>query len=167
MREELTDFHRIFSSTKNSIEKFMNMLSPVIEHAENEYERLYFHHIYEEEQQRLDRLALLIPLIEKFQTEDTSMSPTNIEFNRLLQELNLEKFGLHNFVEHLDLALFQFTDEERHIFLKETRETSHQDYQTVKEMLAAINNRFQHEPSAPPPIKAKIGKKFTVGSLKK
>ncbi|WP_256239289.1 IMEF encapsulin system ferritin-like cargo protein [Bacillus sp. EB600] len=71
--------------------------------------------------------------------------PTNNEFNRLLQELNLEKFGSHNSVEHLDLALFRFTDTERSTLLKQMRDVSYQDYQQVKEMLMEINARFDHQ----------------------
>jgi hypothetical protein len=74
--------------------------------------------------------------------DEKEFSPTNNEFNRLLQELNLEKFGLHNFVEHLDLALFRFTDEERSSLLNSLREVSYKDYQQVKQMLMEINSRF-------------------------
>ncbi|MFD6442315.1 hypothetical protein ACFWDG_21580 [Peribacillus sp. NPDC060186] len=45
----------------------MNMLDPVIQYASDEHERLYYHHISEEEEQRLSRLAELIPLISKFE----------------------------------------------------------------------------------------------------
>ncbi|WP_045518068.1 IMEF encapsulin system ferritin-like cargo protein [Neobacillus niacini] len=144
MQEELKIFFQIFTTTKDAIEKFMNMLDPVIQNATDEHERLYYHHIYEEEEQRLSRLVVLIPLISKFQQvkDEKDFSPTNNEFNRLLQELNLEKFGLHNFVEHLDLALFRFTDEERSTMLKSLREVSYKDYQQVKQMLIEINSRF-------------------------
>jgi hypothetical protein len=144
VQEELKIFYRIFTTTKEAIEKFMNMLDPVIQNADDEHERLYYHHIYEEEEQRLSRLVVLIPLINKFQQEkdNKAFTPTNNEFNRLLQELNLEKFGLHNFVEHLDLALFRFTDEERSTMLNSLREVSYEDYQQVKAMLIDINGRF-------------------------
>jgi hypothetical protein len=144
VQEELRIFYQIFTTTKDAIEKFMNMLDPVIQNAADEHERLYYHHIYEEEEQRLSRLVVLIPLIQKFQQvkDEKEFSPTNNEFNRLLQELNLEKFGLHNFVEHLDLALFRFTDEERSSLLNGLREVSYKDYQQVKQMLLDINSRF-------------------------
>lgn len=147
MKEELTVFYRIFTTTKAAIEKFMSILDPVIQFAKDDHERLYYHHIYEEEEQRLSRLEVLIPLISKFQTidEEKAFSPTNNEFNRLLQELNLEKFGLHNFVEHLDLALFRFTDEERSTLLKKLRTVSYDDYQQVKEMLKETNERFDND----------------------
>jgi hypothetical protein len=144
VQEELKIFYHIFTTTKDAIEKFMNMLDPVIQNATDEHERLYYHHIYEEEEQRLSRLVVLIPLISKFQQvkDEKDFSPNNNEFNRLLQELNLEKFGLHNFVEHLDLALFRFTDEERSTLLNSLREVSYKDYQQVKQMLNEINSRF-------------------------
>jgi hypothetical protein len=144
VQEELKIFYQIFTTTKDAIEKFMNMLDPVIQNAADEHERLYYHHIYEEEEQRLSRLVVLIPLIQKFQQakDQKEFSPANNEFNRLLQELNLEKFGLHNFVEHLDLALFRFTDQERSSLLNGLREVSYKDYQQVKQMLIDINSRF-------------------------
>ncbi|USK34065.1 hypothetical protein LIT25_00990 [Bacillus sp. F19] len=147
MREELAIFNRIFTATKESIENFMAMLDPVIQNAKDDHERLYYHHIYEEEEQRLSRLEELIPLITKFENDknDTIFSPTNNEFNRLLQELNLEKFGLHNFVEHLDLALFKFTDEVRSTQLQQMREVSYQDYQQVKNFLNEINGKFDRD----------------------
>ncbi|MCQ6278783.1 IMEF encapsulin system ferritin-like cargo protein [Bacillus sp. EB600] len=147
MREELKILFRIFTTTRDAIEKFIDMLDPVIKNASDEHERLYYHHITEEEEQRLSRLAELIPLISQFEQEkeETDFVPTNNEFNRLLQELNLEKFGLHNFVEHLDLALFQFTDSERSTLLKQMRDVSYHDYQLVKEILTEINARFDHQ----------------------
>ncbi|MEH7335229.1 IMEF encapsulin system ferritin-like cargo protein [Neobacillus drentensis] len=191
MKEELKVFYRIFITTKDAIEKFMNMLDPVIQNATDDHERLYYHHIFEEEEQRLSRLVELIPLISKFEKEksEKDFAPTNNEFNRLLQELNLEKFGLHNFVEHLDLALFRFTDVERSTMLNQLREVSYQDYQQVKAMLNEINSRFDtnyvdphahhdehHDhldrsgsaPVAAAPVigAAKMKKGFTVGSLR-
>ncbi|MBT2727440.1 hypothetical protein J7E63_10890 [Bacillus sp. ISL-75] len=189
MKEELKIFYQIFTTTKDAIEKFMNMLDPVIQNATDDHERLYYHHIFEEEEQRLSRLVELIPLISKFEKEkdEKDFAPTNNEFNRLLQELNLEKFGLHNFVEHLDLALFRFTDEERSTMLNQLREVSYRDYQQVKAMLLEINKRFDNDyidphahhdhdhdhldrsgtTSAAIPVvsSAKYKKGFTVGSL--
>ncbi len=193
MKEELKIFYQIFTTTKDAIEKFMNLLDPVIQNATDDHERLYYHHIFEEEEQRLSRLVELIPLISKFENEkeEKDFAPTNNEFNRLLQELNLEKFGLHNFVEHLDLALFRFTDEDRSTMLNQLREVSYQDYQQVKAMLLEINQRFDNDyidphahhdhdhdhldrsvttsAAVPVPVpavsSAKYKKGFTVGSL--
>jgi hypothetical protein len=147
VKEELNILFDIFTTTRDAIEKFMNLLDPVIQNASDDHERLYYHHIYEEEEQRLSRLVELIPLINKFEKEkgEEDFTPANNEFNRLLQELNLEKFGLHNFVEHLDLALFRFTDNERSTLLNQLREVSYRDYQKVKEMLNVINTRFDHD----------------------
>jgi hypothetical protein len=145
LQEELSVLYRIFTTTKTAIEDFMKVLEPAIANAKDDHERLYHHHIYEEEEHRLGRLAELLPLIQKFQNEDIVFSPANRDSNRLLQELNLEKFGLHNFVEHLDLALFQFTDDERQATLKEMREVSYNDYNKVKELLGVLNNRFDHD----------------------
>ncbi|MEM1503118.1 hypothetical protein RG959_06830 [Domibacillus sp. 8LH] len=143
MKEELSEFYDIFTGTKKDIESFMAMLDPVINNAKDDHERLYYHHIFEEEEQRLARLAELIPLIETFQAgRGGDFTPSNNTFNRLLQELNLEKFGLHNFVEHLDLALFQFKDAERQAKLSQMRESNYKSYQFVKEKLAGINKRF-------------------------
>lgn len=187
MKEELKIFYRIFTTTFDAIEKFMKMLDPVIKNATDDHERLYYHHIFEEEEQRLSRLVELIPLIQKFEEKDQIVfTPTNNEFNRLLQELNLEKFGLHNFVEHLDLALFRFTDEERSTMLNQLREVSYHDYQQVKAMLNEINSRFDHDyvdphahhdehhdhldrPASKVPVtdaQFKYKKGFTVGSLR-
>jgi hypothetical protein len=189
VKEELKIFYHIFTTTKDAIEKFMNMLDPVIQNATDDHERLYYHHIFEEEEQRLSRLVELIPLISKFENEkeEKDFAPTNNEFNRLLQELNLEKFGLHNFVEHLDLALFRFTDPERSTMLNQLREVSYRDYQQVKAMLLEINKRFDNDyvdphahhdhnhdhldrsgttsPAVPVVSAAKYRKGFTVGSL--
>jgi len=189
MKEELKILYQIFTTTKDAIEKFMNMLDPVIQNATDDHERLYYHHIFEEEEQRLSRLVELIPLISKFENEkeEKDFAPTNNEFNRLLQELNLEKFGLHNFVEHLDLALFRFTDEERSTLLNQLREVSYKDYQQVKAMLIDINKRFDNDyvdphahhdhdhdhldrsvatsTAVPVANSAKYKKGFTVGSL--
>jgi hypothetical protein len=145
LQEELSVLHRIFTTTKTAIEDFMKVLEPAIANAKDDHERLYHHHIYEEEEHRLGRLAELLPLIQKFQNEEVLFSTANRDSNRLLQELNLEKFGLHNFLEHLDLALFQFTDDERQTTLKEMRDVSYSDYNKVKELLIVLNNRFDHD----------------------
>ncbi|WP_251028179.1 MULTISPECIES: hypothetical protein [unclassified Bacillus (in: firmicutes)] len=42
MKEELNTFFRIFTTTREAIEKFINMLDldPVIQHSNDEHERL-------------------------------------------------------------------------------------------------------------------------------
>jgi hypothetical protein len=171
VQEELKIFYQIFTTTKDAIEKFMNMLDPVIQNAADEHERLYYHHIYEEEEQRLSRLVVLIPLISKFQQvkDEKEFSPTNNEFNRLLQELNLEKFGLHNFVEHLDLALFRFTDEERSSLLIEINSRFDTNYVDPHAHHDEDHDHLDRSGTAtvvnhaPPQTKQRRG--FTVGSL--
>ncbi|GGE12122.1 hypothetical protein GCM10011571_11870 [Marinithermofilum abyssi] len=65
MDKVFSELHPIFSRTKASIETFVQMLEPVVEQAATEKERLYFHHIIEEEEQRLERLETLLPRLEK------------------------------------------------------------------------------------------------------
>jgi hypothetical protein len=145
LKEEIQDFLMIFTTARTNIEDFMNMLEPIFKNTQDEHERLYYHHIYEEEEQRLSRLALLIPLLDSFERGEDTGSLSSRDFNQLLQELNLEKFGLHNFVEHLDLALYHFKDEERSTLLTQMRELTYKDYQRVKSMLQEINGRFDHD----------------------
>lgn len=146
MKDEVKEFSRIFSTQKEAVINFMSMLEPAIQNAQDEHEKLHFHHIYEEEEQRLTRLNdILFPLIETFEQDDSSYTSQNKDFQRFLQELNLEKFGLHNFVEHLDLALYQFKDDERQEALNKMRAVTYDDYRRVKDMLNDINNRFDHD----------------------
>jgi hypothetical protein len=145
LKEDIQDFLSIFTAARTNIEEFMNMLEPIFKNTQDDHERLYYHHIYEEEEQRLSRLALLVPLLQSFEKGEETVSTSNSDFNRLLQELNLEKFGLHNFVEHLDLALYHFKDEERSTSLTRMRELTYKDYQRVKVMLQEINDRFDHD----------------------
>jgi hypothetical protein len=145
LRDEIQVFLGIFKAARTNIEIFMNMLEPIFKNTQDDHERLYYHHIFEEEEQRLSRLALLIPLLHSFERGEEPVSTSNRDFNQLLQELNLEKFGLHNFVEHLDLALYHFKDEERATLLKQMREVTYEDYQRVKSILQEINDRFDHD----------------------
>lgn len=157
MKEAYTELKALFSRTKEDIQKFNGMLQPVIDHAKDERERLYFHHILEEEEQRLERLDILLPMLDKAMVEDLS----NFELIQLLEELNLEKFGLHNFREHIDLALFEFQDEERQSKLKPMRERTQADYLRVKDYLLFFNDKFQNRPTA-----TESRKRLSVGSLK-
>ncbi|MEW9674219.1 IMEF encapsulin system ferritin-like cargo protein [Ammoniphilus sp. 3BR4] len=176
MNQAFSQLFSIFSRTKQDIEVFNSMLQPVVDNAQDEHERLYFHHILEEEEQRLERLDVLLPMLKHSLDEDLS----HRQLIQLLQELSLEKFGLHNFREHLDLAMFQFTDEERQSLLKSMREKTQADYLQVKELVNELNSKFQDVSSpveafsslgaAPAPVQeasaAKIEKRLTVGSLK-
>ncbi len=120
----------------------MSILTPVITNAQTEHERLYFHHIYEEEEQRLDRLAVFLPKLAGFLEEADTADYSSTTFITLLQDINLEKFGLHNFLEHLELSLFEFQDEERAGTLQPMQETTRSDYLVVKEILTRINEEF-------------------------
>lgn len=171
MNQAFRDLKLIFSRTKADIETFSRMLQPVVDQAQDEHERLYFHHILEEEEQRLERLDVLLPMLEQAVEEDMS----SLQLIQLLQELNLEKFGLHNFREHLDLAMFEFKDEERQSHLKTMRERTQNDYLSVKELLPNLSHQFQDPlptslgaPSNTQPAESKApNKRLTVGSLRK
>lgn len=142
MMDKLAPLHDIFDRTQYNIQAFMNMLSPVIAEAQDEHQRLYFHHIYEEEEQRLDRLQQFVPKLALFIGENHATEGINPLFISLLQDINLEKFGLHNFLEHLDLALYQFQDEERTQSLTSMRDQTRTDYLQVKEILTQLNQQF-------------------------
>ena len=55
----------IFNRTKNALTEFMGIITPIIENAKDDHERLYWHHIYEEEEHRSDRLDMLLPKIQE------------------------------------------------------------------------------------------------------
>ncbi|WP_047151354.1 IMEF encapsulin system ferritin-like cargo protein [Aneurinibacillus tyrosinisolvens] len=152
MIEHLSQLHPIFERTRNSITVFMDMLSPTITQAQDEHERLYFHHIYEEEEQRLERLHQLIPALSHFLENEQTTNITNQGFIHLLQDINLEKFGLHNFLEHLDLAMYHFKDEEHTRMLTSMLQQTKADYLLVKDTLSLINESF------PPAVNSETGK---------
>jgi hypothetical protein len=77
MSEQFFDLKEIFLRTKEAIHNFMDILTPRIENAKDDHERLYYHHIYEEEEQRLDRLSALIPKIEFFLESDIPNTPAS------------------------------------------------------------------------------------------
>jgi hypothetical protein len=148
MSEQFVELKDMFLRTKGAIHNFMDILTPRIENAKDDHERLYYHHIYEEEEQRLDRLNALIPKIEFFLENDVPRTPENTDFIRLLQDISLEKFGLHNFLEHLDLALFSFKDTEYAERLHQMRNTTDTDYQTIKGIMNLLNQQFDGAASA-------------------
>jgi hypothetical protein len=148
MSEQFLNLKEIFLRTKEAIHNFMDILTPRIENAKDDHERLYYHHIYEEEEQRLDRLNALIPKIEFILKSDVPKTPDNTDFIRLLQDISLEKFGLHNFLEHLDLALFTFKDTEYAERLHQMRNITDTDYQTIKGIMNSLNEQFDGAASA-------------------
>lgn len=143
MSEQFQELKNIFSRTEDALNVFMGILEPTIENAKDEHERLYFHHIYEEEEHRQDRLTMLNPKLDHFINNPETSHPSNHEFVRALQDISLEKFGLHNFLEHLDLALFQFKDTEHESSLQSLRDMTNEDYQTIKTVLDDLNDQFE------------------------
>ncbi|AMA71397.1 hypothetical protein ACH33_00050 [Aneurinibacillus sp. XH2] len=142
MIEHLLELSHVFNRNRDRIRIFMDMLSPVIAQAQDEHERLYFHHIYEEEEQRLERLDELMPKLSRFLNNEQTIRITNQEFIHLLQDINLEKLGLHNFLEHLDLAMYHFKDEEHNQMLHSMLEQTKADYLWVKKILSLMNENF-------------------------
>ena len=107
-----TEMDSIFNRTKSALREFMEILTPIIENAKDDHERLFWHHIYEEEEHRSDRLDILMPKIQAVLKNEMDISRNQLEFVHLLQDISLEKFGFHNFLEHLDLFLFQYKETE-------------------------------------------------------
>lgn len=146
--EHFDELKDMFLRTREGIHDFMSILTPRIENAKDEHERLYYHHIYEEEEQRLDRLNALLPKLE-FYLENDVDTENNLEFIRLLQDISLEKFGLHNFLEHLDLSLFSFKGTEHEDNLTKMRDLTDSDYQAIKGIMTSLNERFDGAALAP------------------
>nr|WP_221452332.1 IMEF encapsulin system ferritin-like cargo protein [Bacillus benzoevorans] len=132
----------IFKRTKDALGEFMGMITPIMETSTDDHERLYWHHIYEEEEHRSDRLAILMPKIQSILNTGGEVPDNQLEFVHLLQDISLEKFGLHNFLEHLDLSLFQFKGTEFEAKVQELRDFTFTDYQMMKEILNALNGSF-------------------------
>jgi hypothetical protein len=189
-----TEMDSIFNKTKNSLVEFMGILTPIIENAKGDHERLFWHHIYEEEEHRSDRLDILMPKIQVLITNGTDIPSNQLEFVHLLQDISLEKFGLHNFLEHLDLFLYQFKEPELVGKIQPLRDFTYEDYQQMKVILEKLNQEFQggielntsiptdekeengsnvkidtytHDHAhEPPQTKQSMRKTLTVGSLK-
>jgi hypothetical protein len=142
LSENLSALKDIFLRSKEALVEFMEMLEPIIEHAKDEHEKLYFHHLYEEEEHRFDRLEGLLPKLDAFIEHPERQNTGDPEFIYFLQDLSLEKFGLHNFLEHLDLALFHFKDMEHFTRLQEMRDMTYEDYQETKRILLELNEQF-------------------------
>ena len=142
METTFKEMDSIFNRTKKALADFMELITPIIEHAQDEHERLYWHHIYEEEEHRSDRLDLLLPKIEEIINDGVRLPERQIEFVHLLQDISLEKFGLHNFLEHLDLSLFQFKGTESEESIQTLRDFTYEDYQQMKIILDTLNQEF-------------------------
>ena len=189
-----TEMDSIFNRTKNALMEFMGIITPIIENAKDDHERLYWHHIYEEEEHRSDRLDILMPKIQALLKNGMDISRNQLEFVHLLQDISLEKFGLHNFLEHLDLFLFQFKETELEGKIQSLRDFTYEDYQQMKVIMEKLNQEFKggiefntsiptdekeengsnvkidaysHDHSrVPVPSKQRLKKTLTVGSLK-
>ncbi|TKH03494.1 hypothetical protein FC682_17695 [Peribacillus simplex] len=133
----------IFNRTKEALMEFMGIITPIIENAKDDHERLYWHHIYEEEEHRSDRLDILLPKISVLLKNEVDISSNQLEFVHLLQDISLEKFGLHNFLEHLDLSLFQFKGTEFEGKIQTLRDFTYEDYQQMKVILEKLNQEFK------------------------
>ncbi|CAM5784910.1 MULTISPECIES: IMEF encapsulin system ferritin-like cargo protein [Brevibacillus] len=146
--QEMSQLHAIFSRTRGYIDRFAEIIQPIIDAAQDEHTRLYYHHILEEEEQRLGRLQELIPYIGSLDEAKKAEQLSDRELSRLLSDINLERFGLHNFREHLELSLYEFKDEETRQLLNSMRESTQEDYLRVKEIMAALSERFSdvHRP---------------------
>ncbi|WP_035178714.1 IMEF encapsulin system ferritin-like cargo protein [Alkalihalobacterium bogoriense] len=140
MSENFPKLEGILERTKDALLGFMDIITPVIENAKDDHERLYWHHIYEEEEHRLDRINVLLPKVKDVQTKE--LDPSQGEFIRLLQDVSLEKFGLHNFLEHLDLSLFQFKNTEHGEPIQKMRDMTAEDYQEIKGIMQDLNDKY-------------------------
>lgn len=143
MPSHFPELHDMFARTEQAIHQFMGILEPAIQQAKDEHERLYYHHIYEEEEQRLDRLVALLPKLKEFMKNGEKANIQNMKFVSLLQDISLEKFGLHNFMEHLELSLFHFKDTEHVDQLEKTRQMTYDDYQRIKQIMADLNSEYE------------------------
>lgn len=141
MENVFPGLQKILESTRQGIHDFMGIITPVIENSKDDHERLYWHHIYEEEEHRADRINILLPKIEAALKEP--LDPNQGEFIRLLQDISLEKFGLHNFLEHLDLSLFSFKDTEHEEAIQGMRNMTDADYQEIKQMVQDLNDDYE------------------------
>ncbi len=166
MEAEFKEMNSIFLRTKNALSEFMEIITPIINNAKDDHERLYWHHIYEEEDHRSDRLAILLPKLEQIIDQEIKISEQQGEFVHLLQDISLEKFGLHNFLEHLDLSLFQFNGTEFEPRIQGLRDFTYDDYQRMKVLLEALNQEFkggiQFNTSIPTDEKEGIGANLKI-----
>ncbi|MEW5323363.1 IMEF encapsulin system ferritin-like cargo protein [Geobacillus thermoleovorans] len=139
MHDTLAEVSAILGRSKEALGQFQSILEPTIEQAADDHARLYWHHIYEEEEHRFDRLTVLLPMLEEALADEAFLSRENGDFLRLLQDISLEKFGLHNFLEHLDLSLFHYKGTEHEPAITALRDMTAADYQQMKAALETLN----------------------------
>lgn len=140
--ENVTEIQDILTRSKEALNQFKDILTPTIEQAKDDHERLYWHHIYEEEEHRFDRLEALLPKLQSYVHDGAALSKDNGDFLRLLQDISLEKFGLHNFLEHLDLSLFHYKDTDQQEIIEPLRAMTAEDYQKIKQTFEALNQQL-------------------------
>lgn len=140
--QEMKQLHTIFDRTRGYIDQFTAIIQPIVDAATDEHTRLYYHHILEEEEQRMGRLQELIPYLEKVSAGKSTDQLSDRELSQMLSDVNLERFGLHNFREHLELSLYEFQDDETRQLLDGMREQTQTDYLKVKEFIASMSQRF-------------------------
>ena len=143
METTFTEMDAIFNRTKNALIEFMAILTPIIENAKDDHERLFWHHIFEEEEHRSDRLDMLMPKTQALLNNGADISSNQLELVHLLQDISLEKFGLHNFLEHLDLFLYQFKRPEFVGKIQPLRDFTYEDYQQMKVIMEKLNGEFK------------------------
>lgn len=145
MPKELLELIRIFTQTKANVQMFMGLISPLIENSQDEHQRMYFHHIFEEEEQHLERLEQFLPKLLKLEKSYDQSEAAERTLIGLLQDINLEKFGQHNFLEHLELSLFHFKTGETNQKLNGMIEQTNKDYLIIKDILFQMNEQFLPE----------------------
>jgi hypothetical protein len=168
LESTFTEMDSIFLRTREALTEFMGIITPIIDNATDDHERLYWHHIYEEEDHRSDRLNLLLPKLQQIIEKGTDISENQGDFLHLLQDISLEKFGLHNFLEHLDLSLFQFKGTEYEAQIQALRDFTYEDYQRMKVILDILNQEFkggiQFNTSIPTDEKEGIGENLKISA---
>ncbi|WP_157800932.1 IMEF encapsulin system ferritin-like cargo protein [Bacillus solitudinis] len=162
MEQKLADLHRIALTTKKASYEFMAMLEPVINQTKSDYGRLFYRHIFEEEEEHVKCLTKLLGLL-----EDISSSPSNKTLSLLLQALSIEEFVQKRFLHHLDFAIHYFQDEVRQPVVTSMRASIQNDYTELQKILLNFNNQYvKSEEEKTTPQKVTINKRgFSVGSL--
>lgn len=128
----------ILRRTREAVQEYVQLLRPIIEQAQTDHERLYYHHFLEEEEHHLARLNRFLPRLEKGLREADGNAHNLRDDAVLVQYLALEAFGLHNFIEHLDLALYEFQNLPVSERLRQLRQRTYEDYLQMKELVHAL-----------------------------
>jgi hypothetical protein len=158
----------IFQETKRSVEIFNSLLVPTIEEAANSHERLYFHHIHEEEEEHLKRLENILEAIHVLSDKNRERSSTHISTFQMISNMITEEFGLHNFQEHLDLALYEFKDDTDKVSMlnglkeevQENRNRIRKHMEHLESLMAQMESTLAYNESK------SSARSLTIGSLK-